>query len=297
MLKHGCGNKLALDLTLRSARKHNPSQGKITLQNIQFSYPTRKKTSVYDQLSLTIPARKTVALVGGSGSGKSTIVQLVERFYDPVKFWEDSNGVADYQTAGTVMLDGVDIKTLDVMWMRSQIGMVGQEPVLFNKTVFENVAMGASKPEEVTKEEVVEACKHANAHDFIMSLDRGYSSVCGDGGSLLSGGQKQRVAIARAIVGKPKILILDEATSALDNESERIVQRALDNLISERQEQGGRTTIIIAHRLSTVKNADIIFMLKNDGKGNGSKLVESGSHDTLLANNGAYKALWDVAHQ
>ncbi len=205
-------------------------------------------------LSLEVQPGQTVALVGPSGGGKSTTVQLLERFYDP----------AD----GNITIDGVDLKEFDLRWLRSQIGLVSQEPILFGGTVAENIRYGKVN---ATDEEVIEAAKMANAHNFIVNdLDKGYDTDVGEKGAQLSGGQKQRIAIARAILKNPKILLLDEATSALDSESEGLVQDALDKLMI------GRTTIVIAHRLTTIKNADVINVI---AKGT---LIESGTHSTLL---------------
>ncbi|KAH9120261.1 hypothetical protein AeMF1_007493, partial [Aphanomyces euteiches] len=183
---------------------------------------------------------ETVAFVGASGSGKSTLVALVERFYQP--------------TSGAIYLDGRDISTLQLKWLRSQIGLVSQEPVLFATTIFENIAAGG---DNISRSQVIAAAKLANAHDFIMGLPDGYDTMCGEKGATLSGGQKQRVAIARALVRQPKILVLDEATSALDNESERVVQDAINNLMAHTD----MTTIVIAHRLSTIRNADKIAVI------------------------------------
>ena len=210
---------------------------------------------------------QTVALVGESGSGKSTIISLLERFYNP--------------DSGTISLDGVEIKSLKVNWLRDQMGLVGQEPVLFNDTIRANIAYGKHK--EVTEEELIKVAKAANAHEFISSLPQGYDTTVGERGVQLSGGQKQRVAIARAILKDPRILLLDEATSALDAESERIVQDALDNVMV------GKTTIIVAHRLSTIKNADVIAVLK-DGK-----IVEKGGHEMLMGiKDGFYASLVEL---
>jgi ATP-binding cassette subfamily B (MDR/TAP) protein 1 len=198
--------------------------------------------------------------VGESGSGKSTVISLLERFYNP--------------DSGTISLDGVEIMSLKVDWLRDQMGLVGQEPVLFNDTIRANIAYG--KHGEVTEEELIKVAKAANAHEFISSLPQGYDTTVGERGVQLSGGQKQRVAIARAILKDPKILLLDEATSALDVESERIVQNALDNVMV------GRTTVIVAHRLSTIKSADIIAVLK-DGV-----IVEKGRHETLMNIKGGF---------
>ena len=198
----------------------DPVAGEITFENVQFHYPSRPSIQVVKGLSITFEAGKTAALVGASGSGKSTIVSLVERFYDPVE--------------GSVKLDGHNLKDLNLRWLRSQIGLVSQEPVLFATTIRENLAYGLinTRWENVDAEKkfdlVKEACIKANAHDFIMKLPHGYDTMVGERGFLLPGGQKQRVAIARAIVSDPKVLLLDEATSALDTQSEGIVQDALD---------------------------------------------------------------------
>ncbi|KAF7298981.1 hypothetical protein MIND_00846300 [Mycena indigotica] len=246
--------------------------GEIVVDNVFFSYPSRPTVTVVKGLSLSFPAGKTCALVGASGSGKSTIVSLVERFYDP--------------TSGVVTLDGVNVKDLNLKWLRSQIGLVSQEPTLFATTIKGNVAHGLinTKYEHASEEEkfalIKEACIKANADGFISKLPNGYDTMVGERGFLLSGGQKQRVAIARAIVSDPRILLLDEATSALDTQSEGIVQDALDKAAA------GRTTITIAHRLSTIKDADMIFVM-GDGL-----VLEKGTHDELLSDeNGAYARL------
>ena len=206
--------------------------------------------------NLEIQAGTTVALVGASGSGKSTAIQLVERFYDP--------------DSGSVKLDGVDLRQLNVKWLRQQIGLVGQEPVLFSGTIAENIAYG--KPGS-TREEVVEAAKMANAFSFIQEFPAQFDTDVGEKGGQLSGGQKQRIAIARAMIKNPAVLLLDEATSALDTESERIVQAALDDLMTKFK----RTTIVIAHRLTTIRNADKIAVVDK------GRIVEEGSHDELMA--------------
>ncbi|KAJ2914638.1 hypothetical protein MD484_g5775, partial [Candolleomyces efflorescens] len=245
--------------------------GEVSLVDIKFSYPSRPTVEVVKGLNLTFRAGKTAALVGASGSGKSTIVSLIERFYDP--------------TGGIVKLDGVDLKELNLKWLRSQIGLVSQEPILFATTIKANVAHGliGTKHENASDEEkfalIKEACVKANADGFISKLPNGYDTMVGERGFLLSGGQKQRIAIARAIVSDPRILLLDEATSALDPQSEGIVQDALDKAAA------GRTTITIAHRLSTIKDADVIHVM-------GTGLVlESGTHKELLASGGAYANL------
>ncbi|KAH9483459.1 ABC multidrug transporter mdr1 [Psilocybe cubensis] len=245
--------------------------GNIVLEDVHFAYPSRPSVEVAKGLSITFQAEKTSALVGASGSGKSTIVSLVERFYDP--------------TRGSVKLDGHNLKDLNLKWLRSQIGLVSQEPILFATTVKENVAYGllGTKYEHAPQEEkdilIRDACIKANADGFISKLPKGYNTMVGERGLLLSGGQKQRVAIARAIVSDPKILLLDEATSALDTHSEGIVQDALDKASK------GRTTITIAHRLSTVQDADVIFVM-SDGQ-----VLESGTHTELLKKNGPYTRL------
>ncbi|OEL38003.1 putative multidrug resistance protein [Dichanthelium oligosanthes] len=237
--------------------------GDVEFKNVEFCYPSRPESPVLVSFSLRVPAGRTVALVGSSGSGKSTVVALLQRFYDP--------------SAGVVALDGVDIQRLRLKWLRAQMGLVGQEPVLFATTIRENIVFGK---EDATAEEVVAAAKAANAHDFIVQLPQGYDTQVGERGVQMSGGQKQRIAIARAIIKSPKILLLDEATSALDTESERIVQEALD-LAS-----AGRTKIIIAHRLSTIRNADTIIVMQS------GEVKELGSHDELIANeDGLYKSL------
>ncbi|KAK9164528.1 hypothetical protein Syun_005430 [Stephania yunnanensis] len=219
---------------------------------------------VFESLSLSINAGKTFAVVGQSGSGKSTIISLVERFYEP--------------TSGKILLDGHDLKNLQLKWLRRQIGLVSQEPALFATTIAENILYGR---EDANMEQIVEAAKASNAHSFIQILPDGYNTQVGEGGIQLSGGQKQRIAIARAVVRNPKILLLDEATSALDAESEHVVQKALVNVMEN------RTTIIVAHRLSTIRDADTIIVLKN------GQVVQRGSHLELMSNgeDGEYAAL------
>jgi len=241
--------------------------GAIEVKDVVFAYPSAKDHLVCKGYSLAIPAGATCALCGPSGSGKSTIVSLLERFYDPQQ--------------GSVTLDGADLKTLNVRWLRSQFGYVGQEPVLFQTSVSQNIAYG--KPGgTASQEEIEEAARMANAYTFITeNLSEGFETNVGLKGGKLSGGQKQRVAIARAIIRKPSVLLLDEATSALDNESERVVQAALDEIMAKQK----RTTVVIAHRLSTIRNADKIAVV-SDGQ-----IVESGTHDELLANQKMYANL------
>jgi len=211
---------------------------------------------------VTAQPGKVLALVGQSGCGKSTTIGLIERWYDVL--------------GGSVCLDGVNIKELNLKWLRNQIGLVGQEPVLFSGSIADNIRYGKA---DATMEEIQKAAKDANAHNFITGFPDGYDTSVGEKGTQLSGGQKQRIAIARAIVKNPKILLLDEATSALDSESEKVVQAALDSVMQ------GRTTIVIAHRLSTIRNANVIAVIE------GGKVIEQGTHDELLALNGAYFSL------
>ncbi|GAA5829569.1 hypothetical protein JCM3766R1_001228 [Sporobolomyces carnicolor] len=246
------------------------SQGHIRFENIHFRYPTRPHVRVLRGLDIEVKPGQFAAIVGPSGSGKSTTIQLIERFYDPL--------------TGRVIVDGQDISTLNVQSYRRAISLVSQEPTLYAGTVRFNITLGAHVPaEQVTEDEVVRACKQANIHDFVMSLPDGYDTQVGGKGAQLSGGQKQRIAIARALVRDPKILLLDEATSALDSESEKVVQTALD------QAAKNRTTIAIAHRLSSIQNADVIFVLA-DGK-----VAERGNHEELLRKKGIYFEL--VAQQ
>lgn len=231
----------------------------ITFENVGFSYETDK---VLKDISFSVSKGKTVALVGPSGGGKSTLVDLVPRFYDP--------------TEGDIKIDGVSLRDCEIESLRKQMGIVTQESILFNDTIFNNIAFGIEDPKE---EDVINAAKIANAHDFIMELEEGYNTNIGDRGLKVSGGQRQRLSIARAVMKNPPILILDEATSALDSESERLVQEALSNLMKN------RTSIVIAHRLSTIQHADEIIVIQN------GEIIERGTHDELLAKKGMYKKL------
>ena len=235
----------------------------ITFDGVDFSYEDGKQ--ILQGINFTIEKGKTIAIVGESGAGKSTLVDLIPRFYDV--------------TAGAVKIDGVDIRELRNADLRGLIGYVNQEPILFNDTIFNNIAFGVK---DATMEQVIEAAKIANAHEFIMEKEDGYNTNIGDRGTKLSGGQRQRLSIARAVLKNPPILILDEATASLDTESERLVQEALDRLMSS------RTTIAIAHRLSTIKNSDEILVMKE------GHIVERGRHDELIAQNGYYKKLNDM---
>ena len=237
-------------------------RGEISYNDITFSYGSN---TVIHNVSLNIPAGATVALVGQSGSGKSTMADLIPRFYDV--------------DSGSITIDGIDVRDLRVHDLRSFMGNVNQEAILFNDSFYNNITFGVK---EATMEQVIEAAKIANAHEFIIESEQGYDTNIGDRGCRLSGGQRQRLSIARAILKNPPILILDEATSALDSESEHLVQEALDRLMQD------RTTLVIAHRLSTIKNADMICVMHE------GRIVESGTHDQLLALNRYYKRLVDM---
>ena len=313
-------------LATTGVRPSDKAVGRIELKNVNFRYPTRPDVRVCKGLNLTIEPGEMVAFVGPSGSGKSTVINLLLRFYDPL--------------SGQVVVDGHDIKEVNVRWLRAQIGYVGQEPVLFTGTVQENIAKGRigsldepvisleqamklsdenqvsmcvccarlcgpanndhtavpSAESAVAKtnkdielahvgvdDDIVEACKASNAHDFIQSFPKGYDTDIGEGSIMVSGGQKQRIAIARALIKKPTILLLDEATSALDATSERVVQESIDAL----QKMKAQTTIVIAHRLSTIRNADKIVVIDK------GTVVEFGTHDELLAKAGLYATLWN----
>ena len=234
----------------------------IEFKNVQFFY---QDTAILKDIHLTIQKGKSLALVGSSGAGKSTLADLVPRFHDV--------------SAGSLCIDGKNIKEYSLQSLRSLISIVTQEPILFNDTIAANIALG--KP-DATEAEIIEAAKIANAYDFIIKKENGFQTVIGDRGSKLSGGERQRLTIARAVLQNPPILILDEATSALDTESEKLVQEAINNMMQN------RTSIVIAHRLSTIRHADEIIVLQ---KGN---IVERGNHDTLLAQNGYYRKLIDM---
>jgi ATP-binding cassette subfamily B protein len=237
-------------------------RGEVTLDGVTFAYPTRPDAPVLRGMSLRLAPGEVVALVGPSGGGKSTVAALLSRFYDP--------------QGGVLRLDGEDLRSLDPDWLRQQVGVVSQEPILFATTIRENIRYGRPA---ATDAEVESAARAAHAHDFVSAFPEGYGTVVGERGVRLSGGQKQRVAIARALLKDPRVLVLDEATSALDAESEHLVQEALDRLMQ------GRTTLIIAHRLSTVKDADRVIVIEQ------GEAVETGPHEELMARGGLYKRL------
>jgi len=243
----------------------------IAFDHVHFSYQPGRE--VLTDIVLTVPKGQTVALVGQSGSGKTTMTDLVPRFYDP--------------TQGTVTIDGTDIRSFTTHDLRALMGIVCQEPVLFNDTVYNNITFGVDTtqpaPDGLTWQQAVEqAARIANAHEFIAQMPEGYNTLIGDRGSRLSGGQRQRLSIARAILKNPPVLILDEATSALDTESEKLVQEALEHLMAE------RTTLVVAHRLSTIRHADLICVLHE------GRIVERGTHDQLYALGGYYTKLVDM---
>ncbi|KAF7804972.1 ABC transporter B family member 21-like [Senna tora] len=246
--------KSIIDSSDESGSTLDNVKGEIELRHVSFKYPSRPDIQIFRDLSLAIHSGKTVALVGESGSGKSTVIALLQRFYDP--------------DSGQITLDGIEIQKLQIKWLRQQMGLVSQEPILFNDTIRANIAYG--REGDAPEADIIAAAELANAHGFISALQQGYDTIVGERGIQLSGGQKQRVAIARAIIKSPKILLLDEATSALDAESERVVQDALDRVMKN------RTTVVVAHRLSTIKNADVIAVVKN------GVIVEKGKHETLI---------------
>jgi subfamily B ATP-binding cassette protein MsbA len=237
----------------------------VEYRNVSFAYRKDEEATVLKNIHLTIERGKTIALVGQSGSGKTTMADMLPRYYDP--------------GSGGIFIDGIDLRDLKMRDLRKQIGVVTQESILFNDTVFNNIAFGA---ENATMEAVIEAAKVANAHEFITQLPDGYLTSIGDRGGKLSGGQRQRLSIARAVLKNPPILILDEATSALDTESERLVQDALYKLMQQ------RTTLVIAHRLSTIVHADEIIVMQK------GEIVERGTHQDLLAAGGYYKKLYEL---
>ena len=259
-------NLLETDATMEDGEQTlDEVQGEVCLEQVTCAYPTSSEVPVLQEVSLEFAAGETTAIVGATGAGKSTLVKLLLRFYDP--------------TAGRITLDGRDLRDVRMADVRQAIGLVSQDVFLFHGSVHENIAYG--RP-DAPFEDIVRAAKTAEAHDFIMKLPQGYDTVVGERGQKLSGGQRQRVSIARAVLKDPPILILDEATSAVDNETEAAIQRSLEHLAI------GRTTIVIAHRLSTVRNADRIYVLEH------GQLAEAGGHDALVAQSGIYANLWNV---
>ncbi|KXS09008.1 putative P-glyco protein 5, partial [Gonapodya prolifera JEL478] len=237
----------------------------VQLDEVRFSYPFRNSNQVLKGVSIDALRGQTIALVGPSGSGKSSIISLIERFYDV--------------SSGSIKVHGTDVRDLNTANLRHQMSLVEQEPILFDGTIAENIAWGLAGPTVVTEEMIKTAAKLANAENFVGGLEQGYETQVGEGGALLSGGQKQRIAIARALIRDPRILLLDEATSALDSESEKVVQSALDGASK------GRTTIVIAHRLSSIQSADRIFVVQ------GGQVQETGSHAQLMEKKGLYYEL------
>jgi subfamily B ATP-binding cassette protein MsbA len=245
-----------------SAKRLEEFKSELSFKNVSFAYGEEK---VLKNININIQKGETIALVGPSGGGKSTLADLIPRFYDPI--------------AGEVQIDGTSIKDITVESLRAKMGIVSQESILFNDSIFNNIAFG--KP-ECTLEEVMQAAKVANAHDFISQMDGRYDAVIGERGTKLSGGQRQRISIARAILKNPDILILDEATSALDSESEKLVQDALTKLMKN------RTSIVIAHRLSTIQEADKIYVMQE------GEIIEEGKHEWLMEKEGVYKKLIEI---
>ena len=243
--------------------------GNCSFEGIEFKYPTRPTVPILKSLDLHVQSGQTVALVGESGGGKSTVIQLLERFYDPV--------------SGQVLLEGTPLADLQLPWSRATMSLVSQEPILFDRTIGENIAYGVTGIRGQPSDEEIEKCaKMANAHNFISAMPDKYNTRVGERGAQLSGGQKQRIAIARSLIRQPQLLLLDEATSALDSESERVVQEALDTASQ------GRTVLVIAHRLSTIESADKIAVIQ------GGKVAELGTHQELLDLKGTYYGLWSA---
>ncbi|CAF3532126.1 unnamed protein product [Rotaria sp. Silwood1] len=252
----------AIDNTSTEGQELIDFCGEIKFDQVKFIYPTRPTSVVLNKFQLNIKSGQRVALVGTSGCGKSTVIQLLERFYDVTK--------------GKLFLDGIDIRQLNLQWVRSQFGLVSQEPILFDLTIAENITYGL---ENVSIEDIINAAKRANIHRFIEQLPQGYETKAGLKGSFLSGGEKQRIAIARVLIRRPKVLLLDEATSAMDSHNEQLVQEALEQAQTE---DSSRTSLIIAHRLSTIRSCDLICVL------DGGHIVESGTHTELIQRRGIY---------
>jgi ABC-type multidrug transport system fused ATPase/permease subunit len=258
--------KPKIESTAAVGLKLDQIDGSLCLRDAEFAYPTRRDVAILRQLQLAVRSGQQVALVGESGCGKSTVLQLIQRLYD--------------LDQGRLELQGRDIQTLNLPYVRSKLGIVSQEPVLFDRSIAENIQYGDNS-RTVSMEEVIAAARQANIHETVAALPQGYDTRVGSRGTQLSGGQKQRVAIARVLVRNPRILLLDEATSALDTESEAVVQEALETA------QAGRTSVTIAHRLSTIKGSDQIFVMER------GEIVECGTHCQLLEMRGAYCTFWN----
>jgi len=258
--------KPRIDANQAAGLKLKQIDGNIELRDAEFSYPSRPDQQILNRLNLSVKAGEKIALVGESGCGKSTVLQLIQRLYD--------------LDQGQLSVQGQDVKCLNVPKLRSSLGLVSQEPVLFNRSIKENIEYGANE-RDVSMEEVVAVARMANIHQFVSALPEGYDTLVGSRGSQLSGGQKQRIAIARMLLRNPTVLLLDEATSALDAESEKVVQEALDKA------QQGRTSITIAHRLSTIKNSEQIYVVEK------GRIVEHGTHDQLISKRSTYFKLWN----
>lgn len=256
---------LSQECTQLSPSSPNSQHGSIIFQNVSLAYASRPDTPIFKDLNLSIKAGETVALVGRSGAGKTSAISLIERFYDP--------------TSGSVLLDGIDIRSVPVSQHRARISLVAQDPDLFSGSIAFNVGLGARPGHKASMDEIIDACKAVGIHEFIDSLPDGYNTQCGVNGSQLSGGQKQRVAIARAYIRDPEILLLDEATSALDSHSEKQIQEAI------KKAGRGRTTIMIAHRLTSVMSADRILVVEK------GRVVEEGRHDELMRGGGIYEQM------
>lgn len=263
---HLLDRKAKIDANPSVGLKLGQVDGRVEVKEAEFSYPTRRDVKILRRLNLSVASGERVALVGESGCGKSTVLQLIQRLYD-----------LDH---GSLELQGTNIQALNLPYVRSKLGIVAQEPVLFDRTIKENIEYGDNE-RVVSMEEVIAAARKANIHEFVSALPQGYDTRVGGKGSQLSGGQKQRVAIARVMVRNPRILLLDEATSALDMESEKVVQEALDKAMV------GRTSITIAHRLTTIKDSDQIYVIE------AGRMVECGTHQQLLEMQGSYAKYWN----
>lgn len=243
---------------------------KVELRRVSFKYPTRD-TPIFQDLDVTIESGQFVAFVGPSGCGKTTVISLLERFYEP--------------NAGAIYFNGRDVRSIELSSYRRNLSLVAQEPRLFDGTIRENLLLGLSTADDVSEEQIVQACKDAEIHDFIVSLPEGYGTELGiQTQTTLSGGQKQRLCIARALLRNPSLLLLDEATSSLDSQSEKLVQAALERLAGRRR----MTIVAVAHRLATIQKADTIFVFSGSEVGRGSRIVERGNHQELLRRRGVY---------